>query len=498
MIRNLIYCVLISLVLFTPFMYSDELYNGTISAKQIWFYGSMGLLILGFALENLFTRKRLPSRLNSVDISLLVFYSYFFIRACYTPYTPILYNQKFLNYSLLILFYFIVKHACCRITVSRNNLFSGENYPVIVTIMLVLMLTGLVEAIWGLLQLYGVTRSFHSGFKITGTFFNPAPYALHLAAIFPISLTVLMKNERIKELRNEGTIKNEGNKELKNERIKELMNERSKGIWIGWVDQLIDLLFKRYRALKNRYTENPNSFVLSSLHSFIRFVAWLTVISILLVLPATMNRASWVGVGVSSLFIFNQRYHLIEHLRKWLKTGTRKIIVLIGLLILIATIITGLYQFKKGSSIGRLFIWEVTAGKIAEKPLFGYGVGRFEAEYNNWQSDYFKTHPEEMDGPKGMAAGNTKYCFNEFIEMTSETGIIGLFLFTVITASVFMSAKIEISRYFPFLAYSSIFAIISLLIFAMISFPFFSLPTNIVFFLFLVMTSINSKQIFFH
>lgn len=79
---------------------------------------------------------------------------------------------------------------------------------------------------------------------------------------------------------------------------------------------------------------------------------------------------------------------------------------------------------------------EVTLGKIAERPFFGQGIGRFEAECNNWQADYFKHHLREMDGPKGLAAGNTKYCFNEYLEIGSETGITGLLLLLFVLFSV--------------------------------------------------------------
>ncbi|MCX6252891.1 MAG: hypothetical protein NTV31_00200 [Bacteroidia bacterium] len=81
--RTLTYCILISLILITPFIYSDNLYNGLISAKQIWFYGAMALLILAFGIYLLFCRNKVSFSLNIIDIALLVFYTYFFIRAVF-------------------------------------------------------------------------------------------------------------------------------------------------------------------------------------------------------------------------------------------------------------------------------------------------------------------------------------------------------------------------------------------------------------------------------
>ena len=390
-------------------MHSNELYNGLVSAKQIWFWGAMGLLTLGFVFDRLFSKQNTTPGINIVDISLLSFYTYFLVRAAFTTFTPLLYNARFINYTLLVLFYFIVKHVCSdhvfsKRTITMNPSSEDDKKEVISTteiLVIGLMVTGLVQAIWGLLQLYGMTRSFHSGFKITGTFFNPAPYALYLAAIFPIAFAIVIK-------------------ELKNEKMKEV-----------WRRNLLPI---------NSFMSSIFHFVK---HRLIYYIAVVTVISILLVLPATMNRASWVGAGVSSIFVLNFRYDLINKFRKRLNSTTRKLIMLTGTLIIVASIIIGLYQLKAGSSFGRLFIWEITKGKITEKPLFGYGIGRFEAEYNNWQADYFKNHPEEMDGPKGMAAGNTKYCFNEYLEMACEQGITGLFLFLAIIVSVFWGIKNE-------------------------------------------------------
>ena len=49
------------------------------------------------------------------------------------------------------------------------------------------ILLGIIEAIWGLGQLYGVVLSHHSQFLLTGSFYNPGPYTGFLAMIFPVA-----------------------------------------------------------------------------------------------------------------------------------------------------------------------------------------------------------------------------------------------------------------------------------------------------------------------
>jgi O-antigen polymerase len=517
--RNLIYCIPIIVILITPFTYSDNLHNGVITAKQIWFYGAMALLIAAFGIDLLFRKKNVSIGLNIIDIALLTFYIYFFIRSVYTPYTPLLDNTRLLNYTLLILFYFIVRYANSDSSgsIDFGSSVSGDkkNKGLAINcgeiLVGILILTGLVQAVWGLLQLYGILPSFHSGFKITGTFFNPAPYALYLAAVFPIALSII---------NNEGI----NNERINNERINngKMMREAPMTL------RIMNLkIFKR---------SNLFSSVFQFLHSFIStflinkifyYISLLTVIAIILVLPATMNRASWLGVAAGSLVVFNYRYDLLKKAKAFLNNTARKLFASAIVVLLIGLSGAGLYFLKKGSSDGKLLIWEVATGKIAEKPLFGYGVGRFEAEYNNWQADYFKTHPNEMTGAKGMAAGNTKYCFNEYLEMAYELGLIGLFLFLAVIASIFLvikglrmkeliikgdkqktinppSSYSFIPSFFNSLISSSsnsfipsffnsliiiLPSLISLLVIALISFPFYSLPTLIIFFLLLALLS---------
>lgn len=397
-----------------------DLYNGLVTAKQIWFYGAIALFLLVFSIDFLFWKRSVSIALNKADLALLIFYAYFFIRTATTPYMPMLHNQKFLNWTLLIIIYFVLRIVILSFSSEDSNQKSSstgddsnnsdfashfEKNKITFFIILFLIVTGLVEAIWGLRQLYGFSRSFNSNFKITGSFSNPAPYALYLAAVFPLALGILLSSKEM----NDGESKKD---------LRRLSISRT----FSYAIQLA-------RAISISYIFNKLVFYLSLF----------TVFAIIVVLPATMIRASWLGVVAGSLVVLNYRYNLIERIKGYLYNPGRRLIASGIIILLIITSAAGLFYLKKGSSNGRLLIWEVTLGKIADKPLFGYGVGRFEAEYNNWQADYFKSHPNEMEGVKGMVAGNTKYCFNEYMEMASELGIVGLLLFLGVVGVLFAS-----------------------------------------------------------
>ena len=60
-----------------------------------------------------------------------------------------------------------------------------------------LILAGAIEAIWGLLQVYGYEPSNHSLYALTGSFYNPGPYSGFLAMCVPVALHEWLEGKRI-------------------------------------------------------------------------------------------------------------------------------------------------------------------------------------------------------------------------------------------------------------------------------------------------------------
>ena len=59
-----------------------------------------------------------------------------------------------------------------------------------------LILAGAVEAVWGLLQVYGFEPSNHSLYALTGSFYNPGPYSGFLAICLPLALHEWLNGKR--------------------------------------------------------------------------------------------------------------------------------------------------------------------------------------------------------------------------------------------------------------------------------------------------------------
>ena len=60
-----------------------------------------------------------------------------------------------------------------------------------------LIAAGSLEAVWGLLQVYGYEPSNHSLYALTGSFYNPGPYSGFLAMCVPVALHEWLEGKRI-------------------------------------------------------------------------------------------------------------------------------------------------------------------------------------------------------------------------------------------------------------------------------------------------------------
>lgn len=140
------------------------------------------------------------------------------------------------------------------------------------------------------------------------------------------------------------------------------------------------------------------------------------------------SRASWVALLGVLLFML-WKYRIFKNKAY----GIACLIVCVSLLPFI-------YQLKKESADGRLFIWNVSKELIKSAPIQGRGGGGFAAEYMLAQANYFKQYP---DSEYKMKATDNIYAFNEFLRIVCEYGIIGL-LFTGIILYVSLKRQEDI------------------------------------------------------
>ena len=197
------------LVLATVFVIDNRLANGVVSGKYFWFYGSMGLVCISTFIYSL-TNKQ-PFRFSPTDGFVFLFTGSVFLSAFLS--SDISINST----KLTLLALLPVLYLCLRLVLEpvggarcsvhdKGDTVTGDRSPVTrdlspvtglqTVICFFILLTGLVEAVWGLMQLYGFKLPQHALFKLTGSFFNPGPYAGYLAVVFPLALSFWVASNR--------------------------------------------------------------------------------------------------------------------------------------------------------------------------------------------------------------------------------------------------------------------------------------------------------------
>ena len=242
----------------------------------------------------------------------------------------------------------------------------------------VVVATGGIEAVSGMRQLHGFEGSNHSLFKLTGDFYNPGPYSGYLAIVLPVCLWMILE----------------------------------------WGKE------KRVHS-----------------HASLRYLGWICLLAIIVVLPAGMSRTAWIAAAVSCGWVYWVQRIGWKKTKRYMN-GNRTLTIVSSILILIsiAGSLAGIYLLKKDSANGRLLLWKVTGQAIKEQPWTGTGTGGFPAAYTEAQAEYFtsgKASETEM-----MVAGCPEYGFNEFLQIGLEQGLVGLMVFVLLLSySLFRGVK---------------------------------------------------------
>lgn len=186
-----------------------------------------------------------------------------------------------------------------------------------------------------------------------------------------------------------------------------------------------------------------------------------------MILPATLSRAAFLGVAVVALLIYRDKYWKYRYI-VW---GA---IALLGI---------AFYFFKQGSADSRLIIWKASLSSWIDRPWLGVGIGGF---YNAFAEGMSKLSTYDMDS---SAAGVPGYAFNILLKIVTEQGIAGGFFAFILTAVAMMDLSRNSSTLF--------WGIVSLLVFAMFSYPFDLLPYKVIAVLIIAWSeSIGDRRVF--
>ncbi len=400
------------LIIALPFVVDRRLMFPTQSAKYFLFGFSIILITSIFLIGCMLDNRKFILRISKLDMVLAIF---FLLVA-----TRVVLDMD--RYGIPQRFMELTGLACLYLAL-RNM--GDRSFRVLSSALLV---SGTAQAIYGNLQLYGVFPSQHSMFNITGGFFNPGPYAGFLAVVFPIALVVYLNSAAVSRSKPQG--------------------------WLGRLITNVNL---------------PGSMVF-------KYLSFVALVSILLVLPATRSRAAWLAVIASSLFIFANRYNVVGFIHSKLDTALKRSVTIIASIALVAMVFMGLYVMKKGSADGRLLIWKVTSKMIQQKPVFGFGYDQFKANYLNFQADYFEQSDNKEEA---VVADNTTRAFNEYLQLTSELGIAGMMLIIAVVWFCFFGRVKSNKKGQKTMVFALRMSLLAFGVFALFSYPTEILPIKV-------------------
>ena len=249
---------------------------------------------------------------------------------------------------------------------------------------------GIWESVYGLSQVLGWRSSRHVLYALTGHFQNPGPFGGFIACVMAVAGSWLLMPGHDKCV------------------FRSSPQPKQQGLSRFWPESW----------------PAPRQTALLALS----VLAWLTLATGFLVLPASMSRAGWLGLvvalGIESLRLAKVRDWM--HAHRWAVPAT--IIASIMLLV-------GAFILKPDSALGRLHVWRMECRAIAERPWRGAGPGMGPWAYGEAQEAFFRERLATVSPATIRVAGCPEYAFNEFLGLGVEYGLPALLLSMLLVVS---------------------------------------------------------------
>jgi len=167
---QLIILTVATLLIVLPSVFSTEMMQGTVCGKMFFFLYTM-LIGIGLVVIKIVVKSTVCFRFSIIDVFSLIWVFYILWNGFFHQ-MP--FSHRFYELLGLIVFYILVRQV------------DPSKQWILLTAML---LGGAIQAVYGNLQLWGYYPSHHILFRITGSFYNPGPFAGYLSGVFPIALS---------------------------------------------------------------------------------------------------------------------------------------------------------------------------------------------------------------------------------------------------------------------------------------------------------------------
>jgi O-antigen polymerase len=466
--------LIIWIIIYLPFVNHNGLFQGNQSSKLVWALSIVALCYPLWGLK-LYMQNSIRLSLTLPDFVLGFFWLYLFLNR--------LYFSGASSYSIAY----------------GELIFIGLLYPIIRSIstkhhfflLYGVMLSGLFQAFYGLLQVYGYYPSNHPLFKITGGFFNPAPYSGFILSTMGVALCFIIYKKTLETLVDENIEKSfEGYSRNWLIASKHLLND-----FILFIEKNFNAIFSYLKCNNPSYLSKK---IISKLfrYIFIFLTPICSFLLIIIVLPATQSRAAWIGAIGVLFFIMLTKFKL-ENLFKNFAERSKIWVILAFLIIFVGSIslLAGTYYLKKDSADGRLLIWRISADMIKDKPLLGHGFEMFRGKYMNYQERFF-SEKAKIHLNYELLADDNRYAFNDVLKTWIETGLPGVILFLGIVYWILKSNAANFgSPGQGLIRVASKAGVTGIIIFSFFSYPSEILPIKVHLVIFLSLLSAQCKPI---
>lgn len=298
-----------------------------------------------------------------------------------------------------------------------GNRESSKNLLIRTPIIILCCVWGICESMYGLSQVLGWRSSRHALYALTGHFQNPGPFGGFIACVMAVA-----------------------------------------GAWllIPGPDKCVFRCNSRSRG-QGLHRLWPISMpgILSVVTWITTVLAWSALATGILVLPASMSRAGWLGLaialGIEWLRVQPERQGLGGAFArvgsgeaerspiappgplpsgKRTRAQRRVIVFAVGLALL-----AGAFALKPDSALGRLHVWRMECRAIAERPWRGAGPGMGPWAYGEAQEAFFRERLATVSPATIRVAGCPEYAFNEFLGLGVEYGLPALLLSMLLVVS---------------------------------------------------------------
>jgi len=231
----------------------------------------------------------------------------------------------------------------------------------------------------------------------------------------------------------------------------------------------------------------------------------------LVALIYTRTRGAWVGlIGAMAIFVCTKLAAEGGMKKIFTSLVNKKVLVIIFLTVICLGLLIR-YDYKKQTtsftkkflSIAdlkdpatrhRFVMWHTGIDIIKEHPVLGTGIGTFKKIHPKYQSKYLRTEKY------GIFQGLSRFAHNDYLEMTANTGILGLgtFLWLIVTLYWIGLKKLKQknqSRYSPNLLIITLSSLTAVVIHSFFHYSFYLPTTSMLFWLWLGLLNTDGTKL---